>query len=192
MGGCFSGITTCPRCADPMESPKGFSSLMKKRRYIIERGDGSGAALLPDSRDSRRQEVARGRERYTRKREVTWKALLYSLYITQQCVRPLSFHRLVSSRPSPLLVIGDLLTFARVLITVNCAPLHYALRTVLSPGADPHLEQFFAPTVFLCSVCPLSIKNCVDFLLIIYYLFIKILIIQIFVQGNLSKTTCFQ
>lgn len=71
----------------------------------------------------------------------------------------------------PLLVIGDLLTFARVLITVNCAPLHYALRTVLSPGADPHLEQFFAPTLFLCSVCPLSMKNYVNVLLIILFIY---------------------
>lgn len=136
--------------------------LTKKRRYIIERGDGSGAALLPDSRDSRSQEVARGRERYTRKREVTWKALLYSLYITH-CVRPLSFHRLVSSRPSPLLVIGDLLTFARVLITVNCAPLHYALRTRRWPTSRAVLCTYCIPlfrmSTFNQKLCRCSINH---------------------------------
>lgn len=67
----------------------------------------------------------------------------------------------------PLPVIGDLLTFARGLITVNCAPLHYALRT--SRPALTHIESSSLHR-FLHSVFPLSIEI-VDVRLIILFIY---------------------
>lgn len=140
--------------------------------YIFERGLGSlapGAALLqtpgtPGARKSRTGESggARGSARSPERR--------YSTLCVSLTLCGLSLFTGVC-RPSPLRgplpVIGDLLTFAQGLITVNCAPLHYALRT--SRPALTHIESSSLHR-FLDSVFPLSIEI-VDVQLIILFIY---------------------